>query len=163
MKLLFIKSELSEEKPSDNNNVVFTHRAAGERGYRGKKWEISSYSHSNPLKRALLPLTAKHFDTSLLKITVKKNKKTKKKNRKRWNRMILRGFGEREWFAVFPHLFSACKKNEIIYFRGNETCQGKKRNRSEQLLMAVFEILKFHHSWCSVCWKAFWTVLHFYS
>ena len=38
----------------------------------GKRSEKSHPTHSNPLKRALLPLTAKHFDTSLLKITGKK-------------------------------------------------------------------------------------------
>lgn len=34
-----------------------------------KKTKPSSYSLSNPLEKALLPLAAKHFDTFLLKIT----------------------------------------------------------------------------------------------
>lgn len=90
-------------KTSDNNNMVFMHYAAGEGGYSEKKWKISSYSHSNPLKRALLPVTAKHFDTSLLKITGKKG----------WNRVILRGFRKRGRFAVISHLFSAWKKIKL--------------------------------------------------
>lgn len=42
---------------------------SGEIWGEGRKKNPSSYSLSNPLERALLPLTAKHFDTSLLKIT----------------------------------------------------------------------------------------------
>lgn len=64
-------------------------------------WKRSEKSHPthtvNPLKRALLPLTAKRFDTSLLKITGEK---------KGWNRMILRGFRRRERFGVISYIFS---------------------------------------------------------
>lgn len=51
------------------------HLAARAAGYGEKKLKkqnkkkTSSYSLSNPLERVLLPLAAKHFDTSLLKIT----------------------------------------------------------------------------------------------
>lgn len=71
------------------------HYAASEGGYREKKWKISSYSHSNPLKRALLHLAAKHFDTSLLKITGKE--------------------AGTEWFK--GDLVKENGKSKIIYFR----------------------------------------------
>lgn len=65
------------------------HLAARAAGYGEKeKKKTSSYSLSNPLERALLPLAAKHFDTSLLKITRGRGES--------WNRMILRGFTKRE-------------------------------------------------------------------
>lgn len=99
MKLILLCTRVNCYLPFLNNlsgeRVIITiwffmHCAAREGRCREKKWKISSYSHSNPLKRALLPLTAKHFDTSLLKITGKKG----------WNRVILRGFRKRERFAV---------------------------------------------------------------
>lgn len=34
---------------------------------REKGWKILSYSPSNPVKKALLPLTRKHFDASFWK------------------------------------------------------------------------------------------------